>query len=169
MKNVEVQNLNSTLIKQIYSVITCLNANYKVDAFKMPKEVREIFSKWWVNYNYFIRFKNKDMNKLINSQFFDEIFKMFDSKTGNGERKLHFLNNTQLEYDDLRLAVFSGHDTNILASLNNLIKEEILNSLLKNPIDNYNFLIPKFSSSLEFHLIKKANIYYEKLFIMNWI
>jgi hypothetical protein len=164
LKDIEFDNLDSTLIKYLNSAIVCVNANFDIEIFKMPKEVRDIFSKMVVNYIYLKKFKNLDTNRLISSQFFDEIAKMFDFKTGNGERKLNFFNHTNIEYDDLKLAVFSGHDTNILAALNNLIREEILISLLKNPIDNVDFLVPKFSSSLEFHLIKKRNKHYVKLF-----
>jgi len=158
MRGISLDDLSNTQIKYFNSAIVCVNFNFEDDLFKMSKDVQDAFSKFIVNYYYLKKLKNSNVTRIMSSQFFDEIVKMFDFKLEKDiNKKLYFFDNTQVNYDDLKLIVFSGHDSNILASLKNLIREDFLVSLLKNTQDSVDFLIPKFSSSIEFHLVKRAN------------
>ena len=129
-------------IKNIYLIIKSLEFE-KSDKFvpNSPKnETAEAFYNLIYDYYYKTAISSDDQAKISSSIFFEKLITYFDNKISNKSQ-------------NYKIVSFSGHDYNILGLINNLYGRDFLKDLDKYAFKE--FLFSSYSSSFEFHLIKK--------------
>lgn len=129
-------------IKNYYLIIKSLELEKPGFVSKMPAEVENSFYKVIYDYYYKKAISSEDQAKVTSSMFFDHLIYFFDKKISG-----------ITEENDFKIVSYSGHDYNILGIINNLYGRDYLDKLEK--YSNKDFLFSSYSSSFEFHLIKK--------------
>jgi hypothetical protein len=77
-----------------------------------------------------------------------------------------FINKIKNEEEQPKLVIFSGHDTNIIDLLVNLLNHDYIRKLIHmsiNDNDSFHFIIPKFASNLIFELHQVEGKYFVKI------
>jgi hypothetical protein len=113
---------------------------------KITLETQKILKKSILNRQYSPRSVNNQYLRLSASEIFDFIKNMFSNA---------ILSTKEHNKEYMKFAVLSGHDTNLVNILSNLLDEKYLVSLVNQALDNngiFKFLIPPFASNMFFEL-----------------
>jgi hypothetical protein len=141
-----------TFSKKFFSRLTSWYVPFKYHHTyydKLTPENLKTVEKEILNKSYQTRLKDSKELKISASGIFERIVSFFDSKVFNE--------------NPVKIVIFSGHYTNLINILSNIINSEVLKDLVRNAPNNnkdYSFLIPKLASSIQFELHQENSQYY---------
>lgn len=139
-------------VKNYFLIIRSLDFERPGLIKNMNEETQNAFYKVIFDYYYKKAISSEDQARISSSMFFDHLIYFFDSRVLQKE-----------PYHSYKVVSYSGHDYNILGIINNLYGRSFLFSLNKS--DYKDFLFSSYSSSFEFHLIKKdIDEFYVRIF-----
>jgi hypothetical protein len=168
LNNITIREFTNEIIKDLISAIQSINFNFELPGpFTIRKKTEEILNKFLLNYFFRRKLFSEEFSIYITSHLFDSILKIFKNKTTMSDGKINYFNfPTNLNYRDLKLVFYSGHDITLLSFMRNLIKEVTLSSMADNYTNqlNSNFLTPEYSSFIQIHLIQQNLEYYIQVF-----
>lgn len=138
-------------LKKLIAYVRCVNfLSNRKNLYGFSNKLKHLIKLFILNkwYNFRLNPKNQEIIKIAVSKLFVKIKSFLIQKSKNANKK--------------KLILFSGHDTNIIDIISNLMDHTWLNKLAKsvvisNNIKAYNFLIPKFASNIifELHMLDK--------------
>jgi len=123
-------------LKSLVSFIRPVQYHY-INRYNFTQKATEIMNKFQIEKWYGIRMTEGKLLKLINSGFYSQFTYYFDKMIN--ERKLKFV-------------LFSGHDTNIIGILVNLLSLDRIIDMTKEISKFYNFLQPPYATNFLFEL-----------------
>lgn len=109
---------------------------------QLSSETNALVEKFQLQKVYGLRMIDSETNKMVNSAIFDEILNYFETFIQGGQ---------------LKFVLYSGHDTNIIGMIVNLLSKETILEMIQNHNEYFNFLQPNFASSFIFELHKFVN------------
>jgi hypothetical protein len=146
----------SKLIKIIIGYVRCVNFLTGRNTFGISEKFIHLLRIYVVDkwYSYSLNKINEQYLKISVSKLFEDISNFFEKKSFNMETK--------------KMILYSGHDTNLINIISNLINHEYLEKLAQDYIENKNeksfyFLVPQFASNILFELHKINKKYYIRL------
>jgi len=159
-KNKLISNLAKkkiVLVKKLIGYVVAVKFVTHDEIFNFSKDFNHlmrifILNKW---YNYRLNENNQEIVRLAASGFFSELKNYLINKFKGNDTK--------------KFLIFSGHDTNLIDILSNLIDHKHLKILVERVIqkdDNqaFSFLVPKFASNILFELHQnKRKVFYVRI------
>ncbi len=123
-----------------------------------------------INFQQSNEISTTSFTKISASPFFDHIVNFFDHKIFNDDLENNFINFwdlKQLNYTNLKIVTYSGHDYNFIGIFKNLLHPKTLEIYLNNVEKYRDFVIFPFASNMDFHLIKnnKDGKFYVRIFV----
>jgi len=169
-QNITQEVFSDKIARSLYVLMRCANANSKNKFFEIPKHIKTSLEKLFGKYLYTVRTNNEDITKISASPFFDHIVNFFDHKIFNDDLENNFINFwdlKQLNYTNLKIVTYSGHDYNFIGIFKNLLHPKTLEIYLNNVEKYRDFVIFPFASNMDFHLIKnnKDGKFYVRIFV----
>lgn len=144
------------LVKRIIGYVRC--AKFLVDdkLFKFSEDFKNLIRRFVINkwFNTRLVKENNDKIKIAVSTMFDYISNYFQNRISKKTTK--------------KLIIFSGHDTNLVDIISNILDHNYIHQLINNfaksnDIKSYNFLIPQFASNILFELHEEDNDHFVKI------
>ena len=149
--NYELKNFSNVFLKKLMDFISMFHyhnfANYAISDSHIKTFNKTLLDKW-----YGIRINDSKELRLAVSAMFKEIVDFFELRINNENKE--------------KMLIFSGHVTNIVDFLSNILEEKFLRKKIINAQDNledFNFLIPQPASSIILELHKENNNFYISL------
>lgn len=169
--NITQELFSDKVARSLYVLMRCANANSKNKIFEIPKHIKTSLEKLFGKYLYTVRTNNENITKISTSPFFDHLVNFFDHKFFNIDKIenkfLNFWKLKELNYTNLKLVTYSGHDYNFIGIFKNLLHPKTLEKYL-NDVEKYrDFVVFPFASNLDFHLIKnlRDGKFYVRIFV----
>jgi len=168
--NITKELFSDKFARSLYTLMRCTNANIKNKLFDIPKKIKISLEKLFGKYLFNVRTNNENITKITISPFFEHLMNFFDHKFFNFDLENKFLNFWKLKdlnYTNVKLVTYSGHDYNFVGVFKNLLHPNTLEKYL-NEIEKFRkFIVFPFASNLDFHLIKnnKDGKFYVRIFI----